>query len=62
MAQMPKEQQAERTETKFAPLYEKLKENYDVVTVDVSKGTPIDSDLKTLIVPGSAPFSDRGPF
>lgn len=62
LAQMPKEQLAERTETKFAPLFEKLKETYDVVTVDVSKGTPIENDIKTLVVPGSAPFSDRALF
>jgi gliding-associated putative ABC transporter substrate-binding component GldG len=62
MAQMPKEQQAERTETKFAPLYEKLKETYSVQTIDVSKGTPVDNDIKTLVIPGSAPFSDRSLF
>jgi ABC-2 type transport system permease protein len=62
MAQMPKEQQAERTETKFAPLFEKLKETYDVVTIDVSKGTPVENDIKTIVVPGSAPFSDRALF
>ena len=62
MAQMPKEQQAERTETKFAPLYEKLKETYDVVTVDVSKGTPVETTSRRSSFPGSAPFSDRALF
>jgi ABC-2 type transport system permease protein len=62
MAQMPQAQKAEMTETKFAPLFEKLKETYDVVTVDVSKGTPVDDNIKTLVVPGSAPFSDRALF
>ena len=60
MSRMPP--QPERTETKFAPLFEKLKENYDVVTVDVSKGAPIDPSIKTLVIPGSAPLSDRGLF
>ena len=64
MRQIPKDkQQEERTEVKFAPLFEKLKDNYNVVTVDnIAKGTTIDSTLKALVIPGAAPFSDRSLF
>jgi ABC-2 type transport system permease protein len=54
--------QPERTSTKFAPLFEKLGENYNVVTVDISKGAPIDTSIKALVIPGSASFSDREIF
>ena len=40
------------TEEKYMPIFEKLRENYDVVTVDVSGGAIIDGSIKTLIVPG----------
>jgi gliding-associated putative ABC transporter substrate-binding component GldG len=64
LRQIPKDkQQEERTEVKFAPLFEKLKDNYNVVTVDnIAKGTAIDSTLKALVIPGAAPFSDRSLF
>jgi gliding-associated putative ABC transporter substrate-binding component GldG len=64
LRQIPKDkQQEERTEVKFAPLFEKLKDNYNVVTVDnIAKGTAIDSTLKALLIPGAAPFSDRSLF
>jgi len=55
-------QMTDQTEDNFAPLYEKLKTNYDVSTVDVSDGTPIDSTIKTLIIPGGSKFSDRKLF
>jgi gliding-associated putative ABC transporter substrate-binding component GldG len=51
--------QSEKTEQKFAPLYQRLRENYTVSTVDLSSGTPIDSTIKTLIVPGITNISDR---
>ena len=64
MARMGREQQQnpEKTDVKYASLIEKLKENYDVVLVDVWKGKPVDSSLRALIVPGSAPISDRAAF
>jgi gliding-associated putative ABC transporter substrate-binding component GldG len=64
LRQIPKDKhQEERTEVKFAPLFEKLKDNYNVVTVDnIAKGTAIDSTLKALVIPGAAPFSDRSLF
>jgi len=55
--------QEDRTDVKFASLYEKLQETYSVVTVEnIAKGTPIDSTLKVLIIPGAIPFSDRSLF
>jgi gliding-associated putative ABC transporter substrate-binding component GldG len=62
MRQMPEEAKKERTDEKFKPLFESLKQTYDVVTVDAMKGEPIDSTLKTIIVPGSFAFSDRALF
>jgi gliding-associated putative ABC transporter substrate-binding component GldG len=63
MARMGRQQQQpDKTETKFAQLIEKLRENYDVAVVDVSQGKPIDSNLSVLVIPGSAPVSERGAF
>lgn len=50
------------TEEKFAGLYESLRNNYDVSTVDISNGTPVDSSIKTLVIPGLANISDRKAF
>ncbi|MBN2189012.1 MAG: GldG family protein [Chitinispirillaceae bacterium] len=53
----------ERTDVKFSRLFEKLGENYGVVTVtDIAKGTPVDSTLKALIVPGAPAMNDRSLF
>lgn len=55
--------QEDRTDVKFAPLFDKLKDNYNVATVEeYRKGTPIDSTLKTLVIPGAVPLSDRSLF
>jgi ABC-2 type transport system permease protein len=63
LQQIPKEQQEQHTEVKFAPLYEKLKDNYNVSWVgDFAKGTPIDSALKVLVIPGAPALSDRSLF
>jgi ABC-2 type transport system permease protein len=62
MRQMPEEAKKERTEEKFKPLFESLKQNYDVVTIDAMKGDPIDTTIKTIVVPGSFSFSDRALF
>ena len=63
MARMGQRQpQPDRTETKFSQLIEKLRENYDVSIVDLSQGKPIDSSLGTLVIPGSAPISERAAF
>jgi gliding-associated putative ABC transporter substrate-binding component GldG len=52
----------ETTEEKLAQAYENLRTNYEVVTVDLSKGEAIDSTLKTLIVPGVANMTERKIF
>jgi ABC-2 type transport system permease protein len=53
----------ERTDVKFSRLFEKLGENYNVVTVpEIAKGTPVDSALKALIIPGAPAMSDRSLF
>jgi gliding-associated putative ABC transporter substrate-binding component GldG len=52
----------ETTDKKFAPLFRNLEQDYDVVTVDVSEGAPIDKDIRTLIIPGGDRFGDRAVF
>jgi gliding-associated putative ABC transporter substrate-binding component GldG len=55
--------QEERTDVKFAKLIEKLQDYYGVTTVDnYAKGTPIDTALKALIIPGAPALSDRALF
>lgn len=52
------------TEEKYRPIFEKLKENYDVTTVDISGGGSIDESIKTIIVPGGDEtfFTERNIF
>lgn len=52
----------DETEQKFAPLFENLRQNYDVTTVDISEGQPIDSSLKTLVIPGGTSYTERKIF
>ncbi|MDR2592553.1 MAG: GldG family protein [Chitinispirillales bacterium] len=52
----------ERTERRFAPIFESFKHDYEVVTVDVSEGKPIDKDIRTLIIPGGDRYTDRTLF
>lgn len=59
-AQMPKN--PESTEEKLAKVFEQLRTNYDVNTVDLSSGTPIDSGIKTLIIPGGENMTERKLF
>lgn len=54
--------QQETTEKKYEPLFEQLKREYTVETVDISEGKPIDSEIRTLIVPGGTKFTDRQIF
>lgn len=58
--QMPKN--PESTEEKLAKVYEQLRANYDVSTVDLSNGTPIDTSIKTLVVPGTENMTLRKIF
>lgn len=52
------------TEEKFQPIYQNLRENYTVQTVDISDGKEIDPSIKTLIIPGGddKTFTDRDLF
>jgi len=54
----------DQTEDKYKPIFASLKDNYDVTTVDISGGTPIDETIKTLIIPGGdeSSFSERDLF
>jgi gliding-associated putative ABC transporter substrate-binding component GldG len=42
----------DKTEEKYKPIFQQLEQNYEVVTVDISDGSPVDSTIRTLIVPG----------
>jgi gliding-associated putative ABC transporter substrate-binding component GldG len=52
----------ESTEEKFSKVYEQLRASYDVSTVDLAGGEPIDSSIKTLIVPGIINMTNRKTF
>jgi gliding-associated putative ABC transporter substrate-binding component GldG len=54
--------QNDATEEKYKPLFDELKKNYEVETVDISSGQKIDSTIRTLIVPGGEVFTDRKLF
>lgn len=57
-------QLADPTEEKYRPIFEQLRQNYEVELVDISEGKAIDETLKTLIVPGGgdAGFTERDLF
>jgi gliding-associated putative ABC transporter substrate-binding component GldG len=50
------------TEQKLQTVYTQLRSNYEVVTVDLANGGPIDSTIKTLVVPGTATLTDKKLF
>jgi len=52
----------DRTERRFAPIFESLRRDYEVVTVDLSEGKPIDKDIRTLIIPGGDRYNERSLF
>ena len=52
----------ETTAKKYASLFNNLRQDYEVITVDVSEGAPIDSDIRTLIIPGGTHFTERAVF
>lgn len=54
--------QSGKTEKQFEPVYQKLRETYDVSTVDLSSGAPIDTSIKTLIVPGVVNLNERSVY
>ena len=52
----------EEVHEKYKPVFESLEKNYNVETINVSDGKPIDADIKTLIIPGGTSFSNRTLF
>jgi gliding-associated putative ABC transporter substrate-binding component GldG len=54
--------QSGKTEKQFEILYQKLRDNYTVQTVDLSNGSPIDTSIKTLIVPGVTNLTERNVY
>ncbi|MBN1983551.1 MAG: GldG family protein [Chitinivibrionales bacterium] len=54
----------DQTEAKFKPIFESLKENYEVTTLDISDGKKIDPSFRSLIIPGGddVSFTDRDLF
>ena len=53
--------QGDAFEEKYKPIFDALRNNYEVSTVDLSEGQPIDTTLRTVIVPGGddQSFTDR---
>jgi len=51
--------QSGKTEKQLEILYQKLRDNYTVKTIDLSDGSPIDASIKTLIVPGVVNLTER---
>lgn len=54
--------QSGKTEKQFEPVYQKLRETYTVSTIDLSSGAPIDTAIKTLIVPGVTNLNERSVY
>ncbi|MBD3321708.1 MAG: hypothetical protein GF350_11490 [Chitinivibrionales bacterium] len=52
------------TETKYKPVFDNLKENYEVETVDITDGQKISTEIKTLIILGGneESFTERDLF
>mgnify|MGYP003564678910 CR=1 FL=1 len=55
---------ADPTQEKYKPMFEELKKNYEVKTIDISEGKPVDSEYRSLIVPGGDEnsFTERDLF
>ncbi len=64
MQQMKMNNIKDKTEEQYKPVFDQLRRNYDVKTVDLSSFEPIDTSIKTLIIPGGeeAFFTDRRIF
>ena len=48
--------------TKYKPIFENLEKNYMVDMPETRKGDPIAPEIKTLVIPGGASFSNRDLF
>jgi ABC-2 type transport system permease protein len=59
---MQMQQNPEEVHEKYKPIFENLEKTYAVSAVDIKDGTPIDSTLKTLIIPGGSNFTNRSLF
>lgn len=62
--QMKGQMPPDPTEEKYKPMFQKLKENYDVKTLVLDDGKPIDESYRTLIIPGGEDntFTERDIF
>jgi gliding-associated putative ABC transporter substrate-binding component GldG len=52
----------EEVHEKYKPVFDNLEKNYSVTTVETKDGNPIDTSLKTLVIPGGATFTNRTLF
>jgi ABC-2 type transport system permease protein len=52
----------EEVHEKYKPIFDNLEKNYSISTVDTKDGSPIDTTLKTLVIPGGTNFTNRTLF
>jgi gliding-associated putative ABC transporter substrate-binding component GldG len=52
----------EEMHEKYKPIFENLEKNYSLEVIDAANGNPIDTTLKTLIIPGGSNFTNRSLF
>jgi ABC-2 type transport system permease protein len=52
----------EEVHEKYKPIFDNLEKNYSISTVDTKDGSPIDTALKTLVIPGGTNFTNRTLF
>jgi ABC-2 type transport system permease protein len=52
----------EEVHEKYKPIFDNLEKNYTVSTVETKEGNPIDTSLRSLIIPGGSTFTNRTLF
>jgi gliding-associated putative ABC transporter substrate-binding component GldG len=52
----------EEVREKYKPIFDNLEKNYSVETIETAEGKPIDSTLKSLVIPGGSTFTNRTLF
>jgi gliding-associated putative ABC transporter substrate-binding component GldG len=52
----------EEVREKYKPIFDNLEKNYSVETIETTEGKPIDSTLKSLVIPGGSTFTNRTLF
>jgi len=52
----------EEVHEKYKPIFDNLEKSYSVSAIDVKDGNPIDTTLKSLIIPGGSNFTNRTLF